>query len=49
MYLHVYYCLKPSMSLTYFDLNTVECLIFMILLREFREAPWIHQNKTRQI
>ena len=38
------------MSLTYFDLNTVECLIFMrILLREFREAPWIHQNKTRQI
>ena len=29
---------------------TVECLIFArTLLREFREAPWIRQNKTRQI
>ena len=30
--------------------NTVECLFFArTLLREFREAPWIRQNKTRQI
>ena len=30
--------------------NTVECLIFAItLLREFREAPSIRQNKIRQI
>ena len=30
--------------------NIVECLIFArTLLRKFREAPWIRQNKTRQI
>ena len=28
--------------------GTVECLIFA-LLREFREAPYVRQNKTRQI
>ena len=33
------------------NLSTVECLIFTktLLLPEFREAPWILQNKTRQI